>query len=250
MDRLLARLPFLLTLSITLSLLMHGRIAQFPDYHAFADHSVYFGIPHATDVLSNIGFAFVALWGLRRLLPLREHAALNKCWPGYSLFLYALLLTAFGSTFYHLAPDNARLLWDRLPIALVCAGLLAGVRADTVPNAESRRDTILLAIFALGSVVWWYISELAGAGDLRLYLLLQGMPLILIPLWQAIYRAPKVERIAFGAAIFLYAVAKVTEVNDHTLMNALGVLSGHTLKHLLAAAAAAVIVHRLIQRGR
>ncbi|MGV3743406.1 MAG: hypothetical protein ACO1NO_13960 [Burkholderiaceae bacterium] len=250
MNRFLIYLPSLLMLSVALLLHVYGRVAQFPDYHAFADQSAHLGIPHAGDVLSNAGFVLVALWGFWRLRPLRKHALLNKSWPGYSLFLWALLLTAFGSAFYHLAPDNARLLWDRFPIALACAGLLAGMRADTVPNAHSRRDTILLAVFAMASVAWWYATELAGAGDLRPYLLLQGAPLVLIPLWQAIYRAPKTERIAVGAVIFLYVIAKLAEATDHAVLNSLGMLSGHTVKHLLATAAATVIVHKLIRRGR
>lgn len=74
---------------------------------------------------------------------------------------------------------------------------------------------------------------------------MQGLPLILIPMWQAIYRKPTSERIVFGAALLLYVIAKITEFYDHALLAALGVVSGHTLKHLLAAAAAGVVVMRL-----
>ena len=162
----------------------------------------------------------------------------------------ALVLTAIGSSFYHLAPDNARLLWDRLPIALACAGLLAGVRAETQGASDRHLYTLLLAIAAVVSVVWWYFTELQGAGDLRPYLLLQGLPLILIPLWQAIYQVSAADRRSFGIAICLYVVAKVAELHDHELLEMLGWISGHTLKHLLATAAAAVLVNRLVQRVR
>ncbi|MBA1914722.1 hypothetical protein HLX87_26595, partial [Escherichia coli] len=73
-----------------------------------------------------------------------------------------------------------------------------------------------------------------GAGDLRPYLVLQVLPLILIPLWQAIHRAPRIERIAFAAAMGLYVLAKIAEVFDHPIADALGFVSGHTLKHLIA----------------
>ena len=43
--------------------LWHGPIAQLPNYHAFADQSARYGIPHFADVISNLGFALVALWG-------------------------------------------------------------------------------------------------------------------------------------------------------------------------------------------
>jgi hypothetical protein len=248
MKRSLIHLPLLVTIGVGILLLIHGPIAQPAHYHEFADRSVFAGIPHAADVLSNIGFFLFAVWGMMRLWPRREHAALRAGWIGYGLFLIGLLLTAFGSSFYHLAPDNARLVWDRLPIALACAGLLAAVRAETVPNTEAWRTTAWLAAFAIVSVAWWYVTDQNDVGDLRPYLLLQGMPLVLIPMWQAIYCAPKADRLAFGAALLLYVAAKIAELNDHALLATLGVISGHTLKHLLASAAAGVLVARLVRR--
>jgi hypothetical protein len=248
MNRSLVFLPACLVLLVSGLLLAHGPIPQLAHYHQFADQSVMFGVPHAADVFSNIGFFIVAAWGLLRLSPAREHSALRAGWPGYRLFLIGLLLTAIGSSFYHLAPDNARLIWDRLPIALACAGLLAAVRAETQSNINGNWNATVLALFAMASVAWWYITEQHGAGDLRPYLLLQGLPLVLIPLWQAIYKAPKADRTAFAAALSLYIAAKLAEVNDHQMLDVLGVISGHTLKHMLAAAAAGVLVARLIHR--
>ncbi len=191
--------PTIITLGLIALLALHGRIAQPANYHDFADHSAVSGIPHAADVLSNLGFALVAIWGWLTLRPRRASEQLRAGWPGYRLFLIGLLLTAFGSAFYHLAPDNISLIWDRLPIALVCAGLIAGVRGD-VKGSNSGLEAIVLALAAVASVAWWAITERQGAGDLRPYLLLQGLALILIPLWQAIYRAPRTDRIAFGVS--------------------------------------------------
>jgi len=108
----------------------------------------------------------------------------------------------------------------------------------------------LLALFAVVSVAWWSFTEGRGAGDLRPYLLLQGLPLILIPLWQAIYRAHGRDRIWFGGALLLYILAKAAELHDHEILSALGFISGHTLKHLLATAAAGTLVFRLCERVR
>src|SRR5689334_24758203 len=104
-------------------LAMHGRIAQPAHYHDFADTSAAFGIHHMADVFSNAGFALVAIWGWLALRPHRSSDRLRAGWPGYRLFLIGLLLTAFGSAFFHLAPGNGRLTWDMLPIALAGAGL-------------------------------------------------------------------------------------------------------------------------------
>lgn len=248
MSRSLRSIPVLSSLAILSIMLFHGPVLQFPDSHAFADQSKFLGISHAADVLSNLGFAIVALCGLLRLWPLDSHPALHAGRHGYALFLTGLLLTAFGSAYYHLAPDNARLVWDRLPVALACAGLLAAVRAENVDAARGLRDAILLGFLSVAGVLWWRFTDLRGAGDLRFYLLFQLLPLILVPLWQTIYRASVADRRAFAAALLLYVVAKLAEIGDHRIFDALHVVSGHTLKHLLATAAAAVIVTRLIAR--
>jgi hypothetical protein len=250
LKRSLIHLPLLATVVLCALLIAHGPIAQLPHYHQFADQSVLLGVPHGADVLSNLGFALVAGWGLLRLWPMQGNAALDAGRHGWRLFLIALLLTSIGSAFYHLAPDNARLVWDRLPIALACAGLLAAVRAECLAKPSSRAATAWLGLFAAASVAWWAITERNGAGDLRPYLLLQALPLVLIPLWHSIYRAPRRDKRAFAGALALYVAAKFAELGDHALLAALGVVSGHTLKHLLAAAAAAVLVARLVERRR
>lgn len=242
-------LPTLVTLGMTAAMAVYGPIAQPAHYNEFADHSRLAGIPHAADVLSNAGFALVAIWGWLALWPRRASDELRRGWPGYRLFLIALLLTAFGSGYYHLAPDNARLVWDRLPIALACAGLLVGVRGDTRPGAKSELEAIVLALAAVASVAWWVYTDKNGAGDLRPYLLLQGLPLLLIPLWQAIHRAPRADRIAFAAAMALYVLAKITELLDHQIAGALGLVSGHTLKHVIATMATAAVVWGLTRRN-
>ena len=250
MNRFFFHLPLLIVLCGALGLLLYGPIVQPERYHEFADRRAMLGVQNGADVLSNAGFAIVGMWGLARLWPARAHRALSGAWPGYCLFLAALVLTTAGSVLYHLAPDNARLVWDRLPIALACAGLLAAVRADSRPDTNGVLAAALLGVAALASVAWWRFTDIAGAGDLRPYGLVQASPLVLIPVWHAIYGAPRDERIAFGAAILLYVAAKAAELNDQALFSALEWLSGHTLKHLLATAASAAITFQLIRRLR
>lgn len=244
-------LPTILTIAAGVLLLLHGPIVQPAHYNDFADRSVLFGIPHAGDVLSNLGFAMVAAWGWIRLHPKRDHAALARGWCGYRLFLIGLLLTAVGSAYYHLAPDNERLVWDRMPIGLAAVGLLAAVRAETRSDTHASRYAAILVVLAFLSVGWWYYTDSPRQpGDLRPYLLLQTLPLVLVPLWQAIYGTSHRDRVWFGVAVLLYVLAKLAEVWDHELLATLGWISGHTLKHLLAAAAAGVLIGRLSQRLR
>ncbi len=243
-------LPLTLVALAAAAMLVHGPIAQLDHYHEFADTRSLFAIPNAADVLSNVGFALAGLWGFWALRSRGSALLTDPALRGYSLFFAALLLTSLGSSFYHLAPDNQRLLWDRLPIALACAGLLAAVHAETRDPQQPPWVPITLVAIAIASVFWWSVTESRGAGDLRPYLLLQGAPLVLVPLWQQLGKAPRASRIAFGIAIVLYAVAKAAEVADRTLFDALGFVSGHTLKHLLAVAAGAVIAASAVRQHR
>ncbi|HUJ00366.1 MAG TPA: alkaline phytoceramidase [Usitatibacter sp.] len=248
MHRIQRSIPAVLMLAIAAAMVAHGPVPQPPRYHEFADTRAWLGVPNAADVFSNVGFAIVGAWGLAALLAHRRDPRIARGWPGYALFLASLALTAAGSAWYHLAPDNARLFWDRAPIALLCAGLLVAVDAETRTDAQPRWILPALVVAAVASVGWWSFTEARGAGDLRPYLLLQVAPLVLIPLWQGLRGARRRDRIAFAVAILLYVLAKIAELEDHAIFAALGFMSGHTLKHLLSVAASAVLVWNLAAR--
>ena len=218
-----------------LAMALYGPIPQLRNYHAFADSRTWLGIPHAGDVLSNVPFAVVGLWALAKR---RDTVA-------WTVFDIALVSTAVGSSYYHLAPDDARLVWDRLPIALACAALLVAVYERTDAPRHTMLRLAALCTFAVVSVLWW-----RETGDLRPYLLLQGAPLVLLPLWQWRARVPRRERVMFALAIAAYVVAKLFETFDRATFEALGAVSGHTLKHLFAAAGAALIVIARDRRRR
>src|SRR5437763_8128973 len=170
LNHVVARLPPIILTVSALVLVVHGPIHQFARYHDFADRRMFLGVPNAADVLSNLGFALVSVWALVHLWAARRDGRLTAGWPGYLLFFVALFLIGIGSGFYHWAPDNARLVWDRIPIALACAGLLAAVRAETHPESDALTWASILAAAAVMSVAWWHFSHRDGMGDLRPYL--------------------------------------------------------------------------------
>ena len=226
-----------------LAMIVHGPIPQLPHYQEFADQRVILGIPHGWDVLSNLAFLAAGAWALGAT---RGQGDAPEA-PARNVFFVTLLLTAAGSTWYHLAPDNARLVFDRLPIALACASLLAAAHARIHGGRIPGLLPVLLGV-ATGSVLWWSWTESLGRGDLRPYLLVQFAPLVLVPLWQRLQGAPKAERVDFGIAIGLYAAAKVFELQDAPVLAATGLVSGHTIKHLLAALAAVFIARAFLPR--
>src|SRR2546423_12708308 len=103
-----------------------GPLPQDPAYHVLADVRRWGPIPRAGDVLTNLsilaaGIAGLLLWRSVHVQP-EERAA---C----ALLVAGMLLTAVGSAYYHWSPGDARLVWDRLPMTLVLAALLALVLA-------------------------------------------------------------------------------------------------------------------------
>src|SRR5580704_2712437 len=118
------RVLFVITIVIFVVDLLLPRIPQPQSYHMFADQRSFLGIPNFGDVVSNVPFAIFGLWGLAFLMrssseQLSEHFLDSRERWFYLIIFTGLLLTAFGSSYYHLAPSNARLVWDRLPMTIV-----------------------------------------------------------------------------------------------------------------------------------
>jgi hypothetical protein len=100
--------------------------------------------------------------------------------------------------------------------------------------------------FGVVSVWWWQFTETTGAGDLRLYVLAQYYPLLFIPTVLLLFNSPRVRR-GWGPLLFCfgcYALAKLAETLDCSIYSLLGGVSGHTVKHLLAATATGFLVVR------
>lgn len=222
-------------------------IPQDPAYHRFADARSLLGIPNFQNVASNLPFLLVGLTGLVRLR--RRHAERTEgtgpsetaAW--FFLFL-GIALTAFGSAWYHLHPTNESLVWDRLPMSIGFTAFFAGLIGERIGRRAYRLLLWPLLGIGVASVLLWRASELRGEGDLRLYILVQFFPLLLIPLIMVLY-AP---RYTHGKYVFLalggYAGAKLLEALDRPIYELSGSLvSGHALKHLVAAGACWALMH-------
>lgn len=227
----------------TAALWWHGPIAQWASYHAFADARAWHDIPNAANVLSNLPFAFVGLLGLWRLSP-PPAARPDPARHAWRLFSAAVAFTAVGSALYHWSPTNSSLVLDRLPIAWACAALLCALLAERIDTRWGSTPVLCgaMAVSSL-SVVFWWATEQQGHGDLRAYLWIQFLPMVLAPVILGLKLPPTGERAvsasAWWGALALYGAAKLMEVTDHAVLALIGSISGHTLKHLLAAAGAA-----------
>lgn len=122
-------------------------IAQPESYHNFADARTFFGIPRAWDTLSNLGFLLVGVLGLKYLLSRASDSTFmhpRERWP-YVVLFFGVLLTCFGSGYYHLAPDDGRLVWDRLPMTLGFMGLVCAIIAERIQRAIGHSAARALA---------------------------------------------------------------------------------------------------------
>lgn len=219
-------------------------VPQDPAYHRFADARTLFGIPNFWNVATNLPFLVVGAAGFLqqgRLAspPLATH---------YRTICGAILLVALGSAWYHLAPDNLRLVWDRLPMTVAFMALLAAVIADRISWLAGRGLLWPLVVAGIASIAWWIRGEASGHGDLRAYGLVQFLPMLLVPpivLW---WRGEGIAASRLWMALGAYAAAKLLEHFDAEVYAAGGLLSGHSLKHLAAALATWWVV-RAFQRS-
>jgi hypothetical protein len=228
------------------------RLAQPQWYHDFADQRCLLCVPHALNVLSNLPFVLVGLVGLWFTLkphPFHRRAFIHPAerWLFVTLFA-AIVLTGIGSAYYHADPTNARLLWDRLPLAVAFMALFAAVIADRVSARAGITLFLPLVLLGASSVVYWHVSELRGAGDLRPYLFVQLFPLLAVPL-MLLLLPPRYTRGAdLVAALVCYLLAKALELLDAQVYAHGQVVSGHTLKHLVAGLSGLWLVVMVVKR--
>jgi hypothetical protein len=246
-----AKAPYLLifvALAVAFVAALFPAIPQPLSYHNFADHRSWLGIPNFGDVASNLPFAIIGVWGLIALLTPGTIKFLDprERWL-YAVMFAGLILTAFGSAYYHLAPANARLVWDRIPINIVFMALLAAVIAERMSVGMGLALFPVLEIVGVASVLSWRTGELQGHGDLRFYAAVQVYA-ILILLLSLLFPAKYTRGGDFAVVVGFYVLAKILEESDRQIFALGHILSGHTLKHLAAAAASYWILRMLKKR--
>lgn len=236
------RLALLLALTLlgVIGVLFVPPLPQDPDYHRFADTRGWLGIPNFWDVVSNLPFLLIGLAGWRQLQTGHLPACLPECRNAWRVFFIGIALIGCGSAYYHWNPTNASLVWDRVPMAVSFMAFFAAIVSENISAAAGRRLLMPLVLIGVLSVVYWGWSETVGRGDLRFYALVQFLPMLLLPLILLLYRSPFSSNAWLWWAMLAYGLAKVLEYFDEPLFTLLGI-SGHTLKHLVAAVGAGFI---------
>jgi len=215
-------------------------IQQNQKYHNFADQRVLFGVNNAFDTLSNLAFIIVGALGLFNFYNNQYIKISNSFSVILNLFFISIILTGLGSSFYHLSPNDFTLVFDRLAMSLVFASILAMLAYLKISPRFGLHTLAELLILAPLTVLIWKFN-----GNLTPYVVLQFGGIILVILTLLLTKT-RMQGPCFTSLIILYSAAKLVEFYDEKIFNlSQNLISGHTLKHLIAALAVIIFVSPL-----
>jgi hypothetical protein len=218
------------------------RTGQNPSFHIFADQREILGLPNFYNVITNLPFVVIGFIGLLFFVN-KERAHTHKL---ASIVLFTgIICIGAGSAWYHYYPTNASLVWDRIPMTITFMSYFSIVVGDYVNKRLGSFILWPLLIVGVFSIYYWYMTEQAGAGDLRLYAWVQFFPMICIPLIMFLYPSSRSVKVKIISIILVYALAKVAEQADEVIFNFHRIISGHSVKHLFASFAVLLILFTL-----
>jgi hypothetical protein len=210
-------------------------VPQDQAYHEFADERAFFSVPNFGNVASNLPFVAFGAWGLFEIL-VRRRGVFRERWErnAWLVLFGSVFAVGFGSSYYHWRPCDETLFWDRLPMTTLFTSFLAIGMGERIRRGWGARMLVPLLAAGVGTLLYW-----RTANDLRWYGLLQGFAMAVIPGMLLLFKPSYTRSRDWWAMVLLYAAAKLCEVGDDAIDGALGsVVSGHTIKHLLASLAA------------
>lgn len=213
-------------------------IPQDASYHEFADRERWFGVPNFWNVATNLSFLLVGLAAFKTLGRGMPAGTLAQLRTSDLVFFVGIALIGPGSAYYHLTPNTATLVWDRLPMTVAFMAFFSIIVGEHISHQAGQKLLWPLILLGIAAIVYWHVTEQAGHGDLRPYGLVQFLPMLLIPLILLLYPPSFTGTGYVWALLGFYGVAKLAELFDESIFRALYPLSGHALKHVLAALAA------------
>ncbi|XP_004504135.1 uncharacterized protein [Cicer arietinum] len=232
--------------SVFLLMKLSPPIPQPQKYHDFADKREFFGIPNALNVISNFPFIIIGLIGLM-LCHHRNYfnfSLQGELW-GWTCFYAAVTSVGFGSSYYHLGPNDNGLVWDRLPMSVAFASLMAILIIERIDVKIGTISIFPLIMAAMISSVYWRLF-----GDIRPYLLVQTVSCMAIPLMALLLPPMYTHSTYWLWAAGFYPLAMLQETADRLIYAAtFHTVSGHTLKHLSAAMVPLILTVMLAKRS-
>lgn len=235
----LLRISLIFCTLFGIGLLVTDPVLQKSSYHLLADTRSLLFIPNFADVISNLPFAVIGYIGLSYSLQNKREISLS-----WRIYFIGLILVAGGSSYYHWNPNNQTLVWDRLPMTICFMSLFVALLVDNVSTQLEKLFLPASILIGASSVIYWDYT-----GDLRFYAFVQFGTLAAIPLILWLYKSRYTHSYYLIFGLIFYALAKILELSDSRIFELNGgLISGHTAKHLLAAAATYCVYLMLIKR--
>jgi len=216
---------------LILVLIAKGPTPQDLSYHQFIDNHLCCGIPNFHNVISNILFIIFGIMGIVDYYKYKERYTLS-----WLIFFVGVLLVAPGSAYYHWNPNNATLVWDRIPMTFGFMGLISSIFVDVFKTKHEKFLLVSLLLLGIYSVMHWVWFE-----DLRIYAWLQGTTILVMFYMAIMYKDSHLSMKHLVGAVTLYIIAKICESNDAFIYESIH-YSGHSIKHLVAAFAVFILI--------
>jgi hypothetical protein len=234
-----------ITLIAVMAMFFIPAIQQDTAYHLFSDHRHIMGVNNFWNVLSNLPFVTLGACGLVITYFAKKKTKGRVAESGathlFTVFFTGILLTGLGSSYYHYNPTNLTLLWDRLPMTISFMAFFCMVIGFHTNMAIGKTLLYPFLVTGVASVGYWIATEMRGAGDLRAYVLVQFLPLVLVPVIISNSPAEFLKSKTVWLVIVYYAAAKACEHWDSIIYEYFLYISGHSIKHLIAALGAYVV---------
>lgn len=210
-------------------------VIQNQDYHRFADSAYCCYTPNFWNVWSNFPFL---VFGVLGLIATKKYLENNISQKNYFIFFIGVLLTGFGSAYYHYNPNNETLIWDRLPMTISFMSFFSIVIGVFINENWGKKTLLPLLSTGIISILAWVFTE-----DLRMYLMVQFLPILLLILILVFSNLNASSKKYFLAVFMFYLIAKILESYDKQLYEMLNhTISGHSLKHISASLATFVFI--------
>jgi putative effector of murein hydrolase LrgA (UPF0299 family) len=232
-----------LTLAACVGLLAWGPVLLDAGMHRYAGQRAWLGLPSAVNVLCNLPLLLAGVWGW--------HAARASAWPAsvrlpWQGFFISVAGGSLIAAVYHAAPSDTGFVLAQAAMAAAFVMLTFGMLAERVHTRFGSRTGVqaaaALVALAAGAVVLG--TGLRGSVDLRPFLLLQIVPLLLIPAGVASLQGAHTRGSDWLVMLVAYAAAKLFEMADTQIFAVTGWIGGHALMHLALAGVAARLAYR------
>ncbi|MBC7956007.1 MAG: hypothetical protein H7Y33_09085 [Cytophagales bacterium] len=230
-----------MTLAIAMGLLAWGPVLLHPGAHHHADTRSLAGVANGINVAFCLPMLLAGMWGWRALGRSTWPAALQTPWR----WCFVCVAASAGlAAAYHLAPGNAGYLAAQATAAGAFTLLLCGFLAERVDPRFGSRTACAAALSVAGMAAG--LAALSTSTDVRPLLLLQLMPVLLIPAGALSLPGRQTHKADWLLILGLYALARVSDMGDAAVLRFTGgAVSGHALMHLSLAGVAAWLAYRV-----